>query len=357
MRLFHINILTILLFMQASILSAAEYFCTNSGMTFLWQNSDYVGVYTSGGTIIKHHPSSIAGNTATLESGFGLTGNTQYYAYSPYNTDNYNKSFTALPVSYLNQTQNGNGNTEHLSAFDFKMASFNTNTGSAEISFTHIGAILHFSWTLPINAKVTSLTLTDNDSQSFITEETMNLISQTTTATTHSKTLTLDIDANMLTKGSVLNAYLMVSPTDLTGKTLTAQLVTSTGKTITTTINGTEILAGHIYPISIGIDKATIASPQSSGAKNMMSGETSVQSAISSVTAYAPNFNIDADHAFTLLYQGDVNKDGKADIKDVTDIIAVLNGLSASTYSPDINNDGNVDIKDLNEAVNIILRK
>lgn len=315
------SILVFILLLQSLTVGAAEYQNTSSGMKFSWLDTDYISVYTTDGTLIKYYPTSTSENTATLQSGFGLVDQTQYYAYTPYNTDYWDKSINSLPISYLNQYQQGNGSTDHLSAYDYQMASFTTGTSEANISFTHVGALIHVCWTMPVMAKPTRLTLTCQDGKPFTTDATMDLTTQTLTATEMSDTLSLTLKMVTQSNKAVVEAYMLTPPVDLTDKTLKATLYLTSGKTFEADVKGTNLLSGHIYPIAINAGKTTIKTENNVkmlSKKHNLSEIPSITS-VASLTAYSPDFILDAENVF------EVEQPIDADINDIK-ISAVRQG-------------------------------
>jgi len=341
---------------------ATSYQMDKYGMRFSWVNNDYCGIYTADEDLLKFYVYEVNNenaNYANIRVGFGLKSDVTFYAYSPYNENNWDKSIKAIPAIYTSQMQSSNGDTDHLATYDYQMAKFTTGDGTATINFSHVGAILHFSWTLASDETLCSLTLASDDgTEPFVTEAAMNLETETVSAVTRSNSITLDLYNIRVAANGTLDAYLLALPVDLSGKTLIATLTTTGGRTITAKLEGTKLSAGKLYPIKIGANDAE----STSAAK--ISKASTTGSSVASITIYSPDFLVDNENVFvtnSISLLGDVNNDGKVDISDVA---ALVNHCKENTVSAiktevgDVNGDSVVDIADADAIVNkLILQK
>ena len=55
--------------------------------------------------------------------------------------------------------------------------------------------------------------------------------------------------------------------------------------------------------------------------------------------------------------RGDVNGDGEVSLADVTMLVNIIRGQTASNAAADVNEDGNIDNQDLIDLVNILIGK
>ena len=232
---------------------------TSSGLSFTWAESDVVGIFPNAGDQVKFPMTKGAGTkTANFDGGgWALKGNYTYAAYYPFSKENYEHSYTALPISYKGQTQPANNSTAGLGAYDYMVATASTpESGNVTFNFQHIGSVLYLQLTTPDAATFTKLTLSA-DEAIFTTEATVNISNGTLTPTATSKEITLDMNNISVNAGGTLNAWMLIAPVDATGKTLKATLTTSTSKTYSVDLTGKYFQTGRAYKLD-GTLKTTI---------------------------------------------------------------------------------------------------
>ena len=358
---------------------AIDYTYSSRGsMTVAWNNKDVVGLYTVSNNRIRttvygidpsdKHKVTLTGNGWTLASG------SQYYGYYPYSSDYQMNGnlMTALPVSYTNQTQSANNAPAHLAAYDYMVAQTTTTETEANFTFTHYGSIIRFACYVPTSATFSSLSITSKAEDAiFTTEATMNLTNQTITSTATNKKATLTLSNITVEAGDSLIAYMMLPPTDLSGKAIMISLNATDGSALQTYIAGVNTQAGKVYPVSIGRENYFRTQRQTtpgeeSDTEEILSlqldiednGTTDTQ--ITTATAYAPDFTTDANHKLKPFLLGDVNLDGTV---DVTDAVLVINHYQARTTEEldfniaDVNGDDVIDVTDAVGIINIYQRR
>ena len=343
-------------------------------MTVALQGSDEFGIYTSSGSRIFFGVSGVDSkdkHKATLDGyGWKTVANATYYGYYPYNT-NYvlnGNLMTALPVSYTNQTQSANDDPAHLAAYDYMVAQTTTTETEANFTFTHYGSIIRFACYVPATTTFSSLSLTSKaENAIFTTEATMNLTNQTITSTAKNKTATLTLNNITVEAGDSLIAYMMLPPTDLSGKSMMLSLNATDGSALQTYIAGVNIQAGKVYPVSIGrenyfkVSAARTADDDNheevlSLPADLEENKTTAQ--ITTATAYAPDFTLDTVNKFKPFLLGDVNFDGKV---NVTDAVKVTSHYLNDTTDEldfnvsDINGDNKINVTDVIGITNIYL--
>lgn len=114
-----------------------------SGASFTWDEDDVIGIFPDKGDQVSFAMAEGAGTqTATFSGGgWALKSSSKYAAYYPHVYEN--RDLTAIPVSYVGQTQNGNGNTDHIGAFDFMAAGVSTpEKGAVAFDMQHLGALV-----------------------------------------------------------------------------------------------------------------------------------------------------------------------------------------------------------------------
>lgn len=212
-----------------------------NGYEAVWATGDVLGIYPLGGDQVAFPISDGVGTTlAKFDGGaWALRGTYKYAAYYPFSTDNYTISETAIPVSYLGQTQAANNSVTHFGGYDF-MAAAATNpdaSGSVTLPFKHLSSYLILPLTLPKAGTYTQLTLTSSNGE-FITKGTVDLSapSPIITATETSSSISMNLDNIVLTADNlVLTANMLIAPVNLTGSTITITVTDSNGATYTNT--------------------------------------------------------------------------------------------------------------------------
>ncbi len=339
-----------------------------------WNNKDVVGLYTVSNNRIRttvygidssdKHKVTLTGNGWTLASG------SQYYGYYPYSSDYQMNGnlMTALPVSYTNQTQSANASLTHLAAYDYMVAQTTTTETEANFTFTHYGSIIRFACYVPTSATFSSLSISSKAEDAiFTTEATMNLTNQTITSTATNKKATLTLSNITVEAGDSLIAYMMLPPTDLSGKSMMLSLNATDGSALQTYISGVNIQAGKVYPVSIGRENyfkvSAARTTDDDNQEEVLSlpadlEEKRTTAQITTATAYAPDFTLDTVNKFKPFLLGDVNFDGKV---NVTDAVKVTSHYLNDTTDEldfnvsDINGDNKINVTDVIGITNIYL--
>lgn len=339
-----------------------------------WNNHDVVGFYTADGNRIRttvysldvfdNHKVKLTGN------GWYMTSNAQYYGYYPYSSDYQMNGnlMTALPVSYTNQTQSANDDPAHLAAYDYMVAQTTTTETEANFTFTHYGSIIRFACYVPTSATFSSLSISSKaENAIFTTEATMNLTNQTITSTATNKKATLTLSNITVEAGDSLIAYMMMPPTDLSGKSMMLSLNATDGSALQTYIAGVNIQAGKVYPVSIGRENyfkvSAARTTDDDSHEEVLSlpvdlEEKKTTAQITTATAYATDFMPDTENEMKPFLLGDVNFDGKV---NVTDAVKVTSHYLNDTTDEldfnvsDINGDNKINVTDVIGITNIYL--
>lgn len=195
-----------------------------SGASFTWDVDDVIGIFPDKGDQVSFAMDEGAGTqTATFSGGgWALKSSAKYAAYYPHVYEN--RDLTAIPVSYVGQTQNGNGNTDHIGAYDFMAAGVSTpENGAVAFDMQHLGALVQLTITVPEPSTLTKVVLTS--STDFTETGTIDLTSEipAITAETQSNTLEIVLNDVVTTEANEkVIVYFMTAPVDLTNSELTA---------------------------------------------------------------------------------------------------------------------------------------
>ena len=339
-----------------------------------WNSEDVVGFYTTDGGRIRTTVYSINGIDAHRVSltgnGWDMKSNSIYYGYYPYSSSYWMSQnvITALPVSYTGQTQTANNNLDHLAAYDYMVAQATTTETEANFTFAHYGSIIRFACYVPIEKTFNSLEISSKTGEDlFTTVANMNLPNQTITSTSKNNKATLTLNDITVEAGDSLIAYMMIPPTDLSGKAIMISLNATDGSALQTYIAGVNIQAGKVYPVSVGKEnyfKVSAANNNANNNQQILSLQADFEenevtdTQISIATAYASDFTLDTVNKFKPFLLGDVNFDGKV---NVTDVIIVTNHYLKDTTNEldlnvsDINGDNKLNVTDVIGITNIYL--
>ena len=226
---------------------------SNSGVNFLWEAGDVVGIFPNTGDQVSFAMDEGAGmQTATFNGGgWALKASSTYAAYYPHNF--YNRDLTAIPVSYEGQRQDGNASTAHLGAYDFMAASVTTpSNGAVAFDMQHMGALVMLQTDLGEAKTLTNVALKAS-TPAFVEAGTIDLTSMnphiTSTASTNIHDLPLDNFTVAYNETSTI--YFMMAPANLDGETLEITLSDESGEYIKYEVAGKDFVAGTAYAYTL----------------------------------------------------------------------------------------------------------
>ena len=227
---------------------------TDKGAEFAWAANDTVGIFPETGAQAYFPMTSGAGTKTASFSGGGwaLKDASRYAAYYPF-VGSFYLNREAIPVNYTGQTQVGDASTAHLGAYDYMAAAPATpQGGNANFAFNHLGCLVQLKLTVPQATALTSVTISTEEAL-FAVEGTVNLMSDlvSITPTRHSSSIRLDLKEIATTADNqVVTLYLMLPPTDLSGKELTVTATIQTEQKAVATLTGKNLQAGRAYALA-----------------------------------------------------------------------------------------------------------
>ena len=226
---------------------------SNSGVNFLWEEGDVVGIFPNTGDQVSFAMDEGAGmQTATFNGGgWALKASSTYAAYYPHNF--YNRDLTAIPVSYEGQRQDGNASTAHLGAYDFMAASVTTpSNGAVAFDMQHMGALVMLQTDLGEAKTLTNVAL-KGSTPAFVESGTIDLTAMdphiTSTASTNIHNIPLDNFTVAYNETSTI--YFMMAPANLDGETLEITLSDESGEYIKYEVAGKNFVAGTAYAYTL----------------------------------------------------------------------------------------------------------
>ena len=132
----------------------------DTGLSFTWEESDAVGVYSDAGGFARFSLVAGAGTEGAVFDGMGfdLTPGSTYQAFYPYALSAEDK--TAVPISFEGQTANGDDDRVSVMSYDYLAASAEADeAGTASFHFSHLGAFLRMKLSLPAGTPIDKVEL------------------------------------------------------------------------------------------------------------------------------------------------------------------------------------------------------
>lgn len=235
-----------------------------SGVTFTWAKDDTLGIFPSQGDQVSFAMDEGAGTANAVFSGgsWELKKSSTYYAYYPFSRKYFDgqSSKNKIWVNYKGQSQDGNNSTATIGKYDFmNAASTSPEEGRLLFEFSHLGALVQLSVTVPEKMTVKKMALA-TENEEFLIEGYYNLEDEIPVyvAERKSKVLSLAMKNVECEANATVIGYLMVPPTDLTGKTLTVRVYDDRNKLYSYTYPAAGVFrAGKSYRFKVGVTEST----------------------------------------------------------------------------------------------------
>lgn len=235
-----------------------------SGVTFTWAKDDTLGIFPSQGDQVSFAMDEGAGTANAVFSGgsWELKKSATYYAYYPFSRKYFDgqSSKNKIWVNYKGQSQDGNNSTATIGKYDFmNAASTSPEEGRLLFEFSHLGALVQLSVTVPEKMTVKKMALA-TENEEFLIEGYYNLEDEIPAyvAERKSKVLSLAMKNVECEANATVTGYLMVPPTDLTGKTLTVRVYDDRNKLYSYTYPAAGVFrAGKSYGFKVGVTEST----------------------------------------------------------------------------------------------------
>ena len=228
-----------------------------NGASFTWGEDDVIGIFPDKGDQVSFAMKEGAGTqTATFSGGgWALKSSAKYAAYYPHDYEN--RDLTAIPVSYHGQTQNGNGNTDHIGEYDFMAASVSTpENGAVAFDMQHLGALVQLTITIPEPSTLSKVIL--DSSIPFIKTGTIDLTAESLAIMPEDQSNTLEIRLNNVATTEAnenIIIYFMTAPVDLSSSNITATVNSEDGTKYKAELTGLNFKAGKAYKLSTKSNK------------------------------------------------------------------------------------------------------
>lgn len=225
----------------------------NDGPHYAWAKTDTIGIFPSKGRQVEFSMSSGAGSASAVFTGggWGLKSTSTYAAYFPL-IGQYYLDKTDIPVHYTGQVQEGDASTAHLGVYDYLAApASEVKNGGVSFDFERLGCLVQIQLTVPSPTTIYSVTLkAENDAFAVKGKVDLTESSPRIYPVASSSEIMLEVK-NVTTAESnqVATFYMMLPPTDLSGKTLKAVVSVENGSK-EVSLASKNFQAGKAYALS-----------------------------------------------------------------------------------------------------------
>lgn len=227
-----------------------------NGAIFTWAENDTLGIFPSQGDQVTFAMQTGAGTANAVFSGgsWELKKSSTYYAYYPFSRKYFDgqNSKNKIWVNYKGQSQDGNNSTAATGSYDFLNATGTApENGRLVFEFTHMGAMVQLVANVPEKMVVKKMGLA-TENEEFMIEGYYNLEDETPTyvPVKKNKSLSLALKNVECEANTTVTGYLMVPPTDLTGKSLTLRVYDDRNKLYSYKFPATGVFrAGKFYSL------------------------------------------------------------------------------------------------------------
>lgn len=245
-------------FVYDDIQTRTSFEITDSGVKFTWAANDTVGIFPDEGNQVSFPMASGAGSNKASFTGGGwaLKPSSTYTAYFPL-VGKFYLDKQAIPISYIGQTQIGNATTDHLGQYDYMVAAASSPTeGKVNFNFNRLNSLVRLTFEAPVG----SFTQIKLESEGlFLNKGSLDLSIQKINYLETSNTFFLDLEKITTTAdNNTLVLYLMLAPTDLSEKEITATIIDDKNNSTTTTFAGRNFVAGKAYNLTENAQNNTV---------------------------------------------------------------------------------------------------
>lgn len=235
-----------------------------NGAIFTWAENDTLGIFPSQGDQVTFAMQTGAGTANAVFSGgsWELKKSSTYYAYYPFSRKYFDgqNSKNKIWVNYKGQSQDGNNSTAATGSYDFLNATGTApENGRLVFEFTHMGAMVQLVANVPEKMVVKKMGLA-TENEEFMIEGYYNLEDETPTyvPVKKNKSLSLALKNVECEANTTVTGYLMVPPTDLTGKSLTLRVYDDRNKLYSYKFPATGVFrAGKFYSLKGNVTENT----------------------------------------------------------------------------------------------------
>ena len=223
------------------------------GPHYAWAVTDTIGIFPSEGRQVEFSMSSGAGSASAVFTGggWGLKSTSTYAAYFPL-IGQYYLDKSDIPVHYTGQVQEGDASTAHLGVYDYLAApASEVKNGGVSFDFERLGCLVQIQLTVPSPTTIYSVTL-KAENEAFAVKGKVDLTESSPRIypVASSSEIMLEVKNVTTAKANqVATFYMMLPPTDLSGKTLKAVVSVENGSK-EVSLASKNFQAGKAYALS-----------------------------------------------------------------------------------------------------------
>lgn len=229
---------------------------------FAWEETDTVGIFPNQGSQAYFDMFSSAGsNYAQFEGGgWALKGNGEYSysAYFPYEFDTH--SLAQISWSFDGQEQQGNGDYQHLSRYQY-LASGTVvpENGALKFNLKRMESVMMFRLTMPASKEYARMRVSLQDNTPIVIDETVDIRGVEPVITPKKSVPYVDlmlVDVATFGPNEVITLYMMLPPQNFEGKKLLISVETTDGDTCWGLTNGKNMVVnqGYMYAAEMESD-------------------------------------------------------------------------------------------------------
>lgn len=188
----------------------------DGNITYAWEATDTIGIFPNTGYQVAFPIGGQAGDAYAVFNGGGwaLKDNAMYSAYYPF--EYMNKRASHIPLLFTGQVQNGD-NLNHIGKYDY-LVSVPTapKNGSVTFMMKHMACLVWLNLTMPISTNFKTISINSNKTV-FKTAVYMDILDESLPLTTAAESdhIVLNLKNVTLGENNLLQAFMMVAPTDI----------------------------------------------------------------------------------------------------------------------------------------------
>ena len=223
------------------------------GPHYAWTVTDTIGIFPSEGRQVEFSMSSGAGSASAVFTGggWGLKSTSTYAAYFPL-IGQYYLDKSDIPVHYTGQVQEGDASTAHLGVYDYLAApASEVKNGGVSFDFERLGCLVQIQLTVPSPTTIYSVTL-KAENEAFAVKGKVDLTESSPRIYPVASSSEIMLEVKNVTtaeSNQVATFYMMLPPTDLSGKTLKAVVSVENGSK-EVSLASKNFQAGKAYALS-----------------------------------------------------------------------------------------------------------
>lgn len=221
-------------------------------LKYLWEEKDSVGIFPDlGSQIYFSMAEGVGQSVATFDGGgWALKRSSSYYSYFPFVADYYIDK-EAIPISYIGQSQDGNGNLSNASLGNhcFMVAKGVADEATGDLMFTYDRLQMPFMFVIPVEAGTyTSLDVCAGQ-KVIATSGTINAISldKVIHNAVYDDHLKIGLKNITFDGPSTLIVTALLPPFDIYGEQFTLNLTKADGGIVTSSVFGKTYTLGKAY--------------------------------------------------------------------------------------------------------------